>query len=124
MSQWFASPGTAQGPHFTSIVTGFTPTQTSLALVVDTPVSRSLSATFSELIGQPTPPVFRVPLPTIAAPITRTTKIIPLSVASFKPPQTVTPTLEASATVTEADVAPLPIVTPLESQAMTVTEQT
>ena len=35
-----------------------------------------------------------------------------------------TPTLEASATATEADVAPLPIVTPLESQAIPVTEQT
>ena len=46
------------------------------------------------------------------------------SVASSEPPQTVTPTLEASATVTEADVAPLPTVILLESQAMPVPEQT
>ena len=41
--------------------------------------------------------------------------MIPSSVASSEPPQIVTPTLEDSATATEADVAPLPIVTPLES---------
>ena len=48
------------------------------------------------------------------------------SVASSEPPQTVTPTLEASvtATATTANVAPLPIVTPPESQATPVTEQT
>ena len=115
MSQWFASPGTAQGPHFTHIITGFTPTQTSSVLVTDIPVSRSLSATFSELIGQPTSPVFRVPIPTIAAPVTRTTETITSYVASSEPPQTVTPTLEASATATAADVAPLPTVILLES---------
>ena len=48
--------------------------------------------------------------------------MILLSVASSEPPQTVTPTLEASATVTAAVVAPLPIVTPPESQAALVTE--
>ena len=41
--------------------------------------------------------------------------MIPSSVASSELPQTVTPTLEASATATEVDVAPLPTVTPLES---------
>ena len=46
------------------------------------------------------------------------------SVASSEPSQIVTPTLEALATATEADVAPLPIVTPPESQATPVTEQT
>ena len=45
------------------------------------------------------------------------------SVASFEPPQTVTPTLEASTTAIEVDVAPLPTVTPLESRATPVTEQ-
>ena len=55
VSQWFASPVTAQGPHFSPIVTGFTPTQSSSVLVTDTPVSRSLDATFSELTGHPTP---------------------------------------------------------------------
>ena len=76
----------AQGPHFTPIVMGFTPPQSSSVLVTDTPVSRSLSATFSELIGQPTPPVFRVLAPTIAALVTGTTKMIPSSVASSEPP--------------------------------------
>ena len=91
-------------------------------LVTNTLVSRSLGATFNELIGQPTLLVFRVPIPTIATPVTGTTKMIPSSVASSEPPQIVTPTLEASATTTAADVAPLPTVTPLESQAAPVTE--
>ena len=50
--------------------------------------------------------MFRVPIPTTTAPVIET---IPSFVASSEPPQTVTPTLEASATVTVADVAPLPI---------------
>ena len=50
--------------------------------------------------------------------------MIPSSVASSEPPQIVTPTLEASATTIAADVAPLPIVTPIESQATLVPEQT
>ena len=90
--------------------------------MTDTPVSRSLNTTFSELTGQPTPPVFRVPVPTSAALVTKTTKTILSFVASSEPPPTITPTLEASATAT--DVAPLPIVTPPESQATPVTKQT
>ena len=116
MSQWFASPGIAQGPHFTPIVTSFTPTQTSLALVTDTLVSRSLSATFSELIGQPTPLELQAPIPTTVAPVTRTIEMIPSSIASSEPPQTIT--------AIAADVAPLPTVILLESQATPVTEQT
>ena len=50
--------------------------------------------------------------------------MIPSSVASSDPPQIVTPTLEALATAIEVDVAPLPTVTPPESQATPVTEQT
>ena len=46
------------------------------------------------------------------------------SIALSEPPQTVTPTLEASATAIEADVAPLRSVTLPESQATPVTEQT
>ena len=113
MSQWFASPGIAQGPHFTPIVIGFTSTQTSLALVTDTLVSRSLSATFSELIGQPTPPKLHVPVPTTATQVTETTEPIPLSVASSEPHQTINPTLEAPATAVVQ--ALLPTVTPSES---------
>ena len=85
--------------------------------MTDTPVSRSLGATFSELTGQPTPPKLRVPIPTTVGPVAGTTETIPSSVASSEPPQTVTPILEASATaaVTTADVAPLPTVILLES---------
>ena len=93
-------------------------------LVTDTLVSRSLSATFSELTGQPTPPELQVPIPSIVSPVIRTTEMIPSPVASSEPPQTVTPTLEVLATATEVDVAPLPIVTPPESQATPVTKQT
>ena len=91
---------------------------------MDTPVSRSLDATFSELTGQPTPPMFQVPVPTTAALVIGTTEMIPSSVASSEPPQTITPTLETSTTATVVDVSPLPTVTPLESQATPVTEQT
>ena len=91
---------------------------------MDTPVSKSLGATFSELTGQPSPLVFRVSVSTTAAPVTGTTETIPSFVASSEPPQTVTPILEASATAIAADVAPLPTVTPAESQAAPVTDQT
>ena len=80
-----------------------------------TSVSRSLGATFSELTGQPTPPELRIPIPTKVAPVARTTEMIPSSVTSSEPPQTVTPTLEALATATKVDVAPLPTVILLES---------
>jgi len=66
--------------------------------------------------------VFRVSVPTTVAPVTRTTEMLQSSIASSEPPQTVTPTLEASVTATEADVTPLPTVTPPESQATPVTE--
>ena len=101
---------------------GFTPTQSSSVLVMDTLVSRSLGATFDELTRQPTPLELRVPVPTTTALVTETTKMIPLSVALSEPPQTVTPTLEALATVIEADVAPLPTVILLESQTTPVIE--
>ena len=90
--------------------------------MTNTSVSRSLGATFSELIGQPTPPELQVPISTIVALVTKTTETIPSSVASSEPPQTVTPTLESSTIATIANVAPLPTVTPPESQAMPVIE--
>ena len=65
---------------------GFTLTQSSSVLVTDTPVSRSLGATFSELTGQPTPPELRVPIPSTVAPVTGTTEMVPSSVASSEPP--------------------------------------
>ena len=121
MPQWFASPGTKQAHHFTPIVTGFTPTQSMSVLVMDTPVSRSLGATFSELTGQPIPSEFRVLPPTTAALVTGTTEMNPSSVASSEPPLTVTPTLDISATVKLAVVAPLFIVTPSEPQGQATT---
>ena len=60
-------------------------------LVTNTLVSRSLSATFSELTGQPTPLELRVPVPTTVAPVTGTTEMLPSSVASSEPPATVIP---------------------------------
>ena len=69
-------------------------------LVTDTPVSRSLGATLSELIGQPTLPELYVPGPSIVAPITRTTEMLTLSVASSEPPAIVIPL--------ESQVAPVP----------------
>ena len=83
MSQYFASLVLA--PQFTPLQTGFTPAQTSMLLVLDTSVSRSLGASFSELIGQPTPPYLHVPGPSIVAPITGTTETLSFSVASSEP---------------------------------------
>ena len=60
-------------------------------LVTDTLVSRSLGATFSELIGQPTPPELQVPAPTTVALVTGTTKMLPSSVASSESPASVIP---------------------------------
>ena len=57
--------------------------------MLDTSVSRSLGATFSELTGQPTLPYLHVPGPSIVAPITRTTEMLPSLVASSEPPATV-----------------------------------
>ena len=68
-------------------------------LVTDTPVSRSLGATFSELIGQPTPLELCVPRPSTIALVTRTTETLPSLVASSEPPAIVIPA--------ESQVAPV-----------------
>ena len=86
---------------------GYTPAQTSSLLVPDTSVFRSLGATFSELIGQPTPPYLHVPGP-IVAPITGTTETLPSSVASSKQAAQVldpTQTTSASLLATEGQTA-------------------
>ena len=88
----------AQGPQFTPLRTGFTLAQTSLMLVTNTPISRSLGATFSELIGQPTPLELYIPGPSTVAPITGTTEMLPSSVASSEPPAIVIP-LDPQATL-------------------------
>ena len=72
------------------------------------PVSRSLGATFSELIGQPTPPELHVPGLSIVAPITGTTEMIPSSVASSEQATLVldsTQTASASLLATEGQTA-------------------
>ena len=76
----------ALAPQFTPLHTGFTLGPSSSLLMPDTPVSRSLGATFNELIGQPTPPYLHVPGPSIVAPITGTTETLLSSVASSEPP--------------------------------------
>ena len=73
---------------------GFTPPQSSSVL---TPVSRSIGVTFSELIGQPTPPYLHVPRPSTVAPITETIEMLPSLVASSETPTTVIP-IESQAT--------------------------
>ena len=94
---------------------GFTLAQTSLLLVLDTSVSRSLSATFSELTGQPTLPYLHVPGPSKVAPITGTTETLPSSVASLEPPATVIPA--------ESQAAPVPDPTQIASTSLPATER-
>ena len=77
VSQWFALPMPA--PQFTPLHMGFTLPQSSSVL---TPVSRSLGASFSELIGQPTPLELHVLGPSIVAPIIGTIETLPSSFAS------------------------------------------
>ena len=83
---------------------GFTLAQTFSLLVLDTSVSRSLGATFSELIGQPTLPYLHVPGPSTVAPITGTTETLPSLVASSEqaaPVLDLTQTASASLLATE-----------------------
>ena len=73
-----------------------------------TPVSRSLSASFSELTGHPTPLELHVPSPSIVAPITGTTATLPSSVASSEqaaPVLDLTQTASASLPATEGQTA-------------------
>ena len=62
-------------------------------------MSRRLGASFSELIGQPTPPYLHVPGPSIVAPITGTTKTLPSSVASSEPAAPVIPAQSTAAPI-------------------------
>ena len=97
-------------PQFTPLQTGFTPAQTSSLLVLDTSVSRSLGASFSELIGQPTPPYLYVPGPSTAAPITATTEMLPSSVASSESAASVIPTQPTAAPVPDPTQTALALV--------------
>ena len=83
MSQYFAT--SLPAPQFTPLQTGFTPDETPSLLVPETPVSRSLGASFSELTGMPTPPYLHVLGPSTVAPVTGTTEALPSLVASSEP---------------------------------------
>ena len=87
---------------------GFTSAGMSSLLVLETTVSRSLGASFSELTGQPTPLELYVPSPSTVAPITRTTEMLPLLVASSEQAAPVldpTQTALASLPATEGQTA-------------------
>ena len=100
-------------PQFTPFQTGFTPDQSSSLFVPDTSVSRSLGASFSELIGMPTLPHMHSLGPSIAAPIAVTTQRLPSSVASLDP---TTDILAAS------QAAPAPYQTQTASATLSATE--
>ena len=93
---------------------GFTPAETLSLLVPDTSVSRSLGVTFSELIGQPTPPYLHVTGPSTAAPITATTEMLPSSVASSEP--------AASVILAQPTAAPIPDPTQTASASLLAIE--
>jgi hypothetical protein len=88
-------PQTFQSPSYTPIQTGFTPpAQLRPHLLLDTPFT-DLSATYSELIGQPSPSytTFVTTLEMSASEIAAllvsgaaTTETLPSSVASIDPP--------------------------------------
>ena len=92
---------------------GFTPAETSSLLVLDTSVSRSLGASFSELIGQPTPPYLHVLGPSTAAPIAVTTQRLPSSVASSDP---------TTGIPAESQAAPIPVQTQTASVTLPAIE--
>ena len=69
--------------------------------MLETSVSRSLGASFSELIGHPTPPDLHVPVPTTIAPVKGTTETLPSSVASSEPADTVIPAQPTAAPVVD-----------------------
>ena len=74
-------------------------------------VSRSLGASFSELIGQPTPPELHVLGSSTVAPTTGTTKMLPSSVASSEqsaPVKDLTQTASASLPAIEGQTAQSP----------------
>ena len=107
-------------PQFTPFQTGFTPAETSSLLVPETIVSRRLGASFSELIGQPTPPYLHVLGPSIVAPITGITETLPSSVASSEPAASVIPAQPTAAPVldmTQTASASLPAIEGQTSQS-------
>ena len=74
--------------------------------MIDTPVSRSLAANFSEITGHPTPLELQVPITIAVALVIGTTETLPSTIASLEPPRI----------VTEIVVAPLPTAIASEPQ--------
>ena len=94
---------------------GFTSDEMPSLLVLETTVSRSLGASFSELTGQPTPPYLHVLGPSIVAPIIRTTETLSSSVASSEPAASVIPA--------QPTAAPIPDPTQTASASLLATER-
>ena len=67
--------------------------------MLETSVSRSLGASFSELAGHPTPPDLHILVPTTIAPVTGTIETLPSSVASSEPAALVVPAQPTAALV-------------------------
>jgi hypothetical protein len=110
-------PQTFQSPSYTPIQTGFTPpAQLRPHLLSDTPFT-DLSATYSELTGQPSPSYTTIVTTsemsaseTVVLPVTgaATTDTLPSSVASTDPPTL--GVFQAQATVSDPIVASTPSV--------------
>jgi hypothetical protein len=114
-------PQTFQSLGYTPIQTGFTPSvQLRPHLLTGTPFSTDLSASYSELTGQPTPSHTTVlttsemsASETVAPPVTGTgtTETVPSSVASTDPPMVGTlqaQVIETAALVATTSSAPAP----------------
>ena len=110
VTQGFVAQPVGLSPAFTPLHTGFTPTTESRSqLELGTPEYR-LSATYSELTGQPTPTASRALDTTLAPPVSAPTAIVLSSVASLEPVVPAAPPLEPMiATVTEAVASTLTV---------------
>ena len=82
----------------------------------ETTVSKRLGASFSELIGQPTPPYLHIPGPSIVAPITKTTETLPSLMASSEPAAPVIPAQSTAAPVVDPTQTALALFPATEGQ--------
>ena len=80
-------------------------------------MSKSLGASFSELTGMPTPSYLHVLGPSVIAPITGTTEMLPSSVASSEPPAIVIPAQSIAALVPDLTQTALASLPALEGQS-------
>ena len=82
--------------------------------MLETSVSRSLGASFSELIGHPTQPDLHIPVPTTIALVTGTIEMLPSSVASLE--------LAVSVVLAQPSAAPVPDPTQTASASLPTLE--